>query len=265
MNIINDKKLSLIAKLIISYVLLLDFAFLFYVFNTDPSSDQTSRGAVFTNLLVWTATLYAPIAAYFFYDSWKEQKSYDLEREQLSNALNQLSKISTDLYKSRSDIHQISKVATQIVYVPSYLKRKEFDYVHELFTLYSFINNYSQITNNEDLIKLYNKLEKGCYNFYSTKKNILNHYKKYMKKLKEIDPSLVGSLAQCRSYDSSKSNIREEIIKITTITEEEQKYELKDKNGELLDTKKIKPYDLVNELIILTNSLIKECNTKSLP
>ena len=73
MIIINDKKVSLIAKLIISYLLLLDFAFLFYVFNTDPGSDQTARGAVFTNLLVWTATLFTPIAAYLFYDSWKEQ------------------------------------------------------------------------------------------------------------------------------------------------------------------------------------------------
>lgn len=223
-------------------------------------------GALIANVLTGGVTLFAPIAAYYLLTDWKNQKKYDLEKEQLSLALTQLTKISTDLYKSRSDIHQISKVDKQIVYVRSYLKRKEFDHVHELFTLYGYINNYCLIKNKDDLKERYNDLEKLCYKFYGTKKNILHKYEKYLEKLDEIDPTFIDSLEFNKNYDEiSQSSVTEEIDLILKITDFEQKYTLKDINECVLKEVLLKPYDLVNQTIDLTNSLIKECNTKILP
>lgn len=211
-------------------------------------------------------SILAPLFAVYLYSDWKDQKRYDLEKEQLSLALTQLTKISTDLYKSRSDIHQISKVDKQIVYVRSYLKRKEFDHVHELFTLYGYINNYCLIKNKDDLKERYNDLEKHCYNFYSTKQNILHKYEKYLNKLDEIDPTFKESLEFNKNYDEIlKQSVISEISSILLITDFEQKYTLTDINECVLKEVLLKPYDLVNQTIDLTNSLIKECNTKILP
>lgn len=74
MVLINDKKLSLIAKLLIAYILLLDFAFLIFALTAVPSTDVASITA---SLLGWTATLFAPIAAFIFYDSWKDQNLHN--------------------------------------------------------------------------------------------------------------------------------------------------------------------------------------------
>lgn len=211
-------------------------------------------------------SLLAPLFAVYLYSDWKDQKRYDLEKEQLSFALTQLTKISTDLYKSRSDIHQISKVNKHIVYVRSYLKRQDFDHVHELFTLYGYIKNYCLIKNNDDFKKLYNNIEKHCYNFYGTKKNILHKYEKYLNKLDEIDPTFKDSLEFSKKYGQiPKSSVNEEILTILQITDLEQKYTLTDINDHELKTSFLKPYDLVNQTIDLTNDFIKKCNTKILP
>jgi hypothetical protein len=86
----NIKRFELIVKLIISYLTLLAFIILFYSFNTNPASagnDLNAKGAVFSNLLVWSATMFTPVAAYFFYDSWKEQYNHSVYSKQIQEVL----------------------------------------------------------------------------------------------------------------------------------------------------------------------------------
>lgn len=131
MSIINDKKLSLIVKLIISYVILLDFVFLFYVFNTDPSSDQTARGSVLTNLLVWSATLFTPIAAYFFYDSWKDQKNYELNKEILLEVDTILYSIYEELGKNSRRVETLKEINNYKVILEKHGENKKFIHAKE--------------------------------------------------------------------------------------------------------------------------------------
>ena len=76
---IKISSLGLVAKLIVilSYLILVT-TIIFVVVNLllDISIDSGIIGA-YTNLLVFNATLFTPIAAYFFYDNWKDQRKYE--------------------------------------------------------------------------------------------------------------------------------------------------------------------------------------------
>lgn len=76
---IKISSLGLVAKLIVilSYLILIT-TIIFVVVNLllDISIDSGIIGA-YTNLLVFNATLFTPIAAYFFYDNWKDQRKYE--------------------------------------------------------------------------------------------------------------------------------------------------------------------------------------------
>ena len=116
MILINDKKLSLIAKLIITYLLLLDFAFLIFALTASPSTDVAS---VTASLLGWTATLFTPIAAYFFYDSWKDQKNYDLKKELLIQVSNLVSTQYIKIAEPAKKIKRLEEINTTQITISS--------------------------------------------------------------------------------------------------------------------------------------------------
>lgn len=151
--IINDKKLSLIVKLFISYGLLLNFAFLFYVFNTDPSSDQTARGAVFTNLLVWTATLFTPIAAYFFYDSWKDQKNYDLKKDLLIQVSNLVSTQYIKIAEPTQKFKRLKEIDTTQITISSGDGIKTYYEIRLLNEIYVLLKTYEEFSQDSSLME----------------------------------------------------------------------------------------------------------------
>ena len=115
----NIKKFELIVKLIIAYSTLLAFIILFYSFNTNPASignDLNAKGAVFSNLLVWSATIFTPIAAYFFYDSWKEQYNHSIYSKKIQEVSDayvavfyKMLTIDNKMLKLKFDIASLSK------------------------------------------------------------------------------------------------------------------------------------------------------------
>lgn len=205
MNIIDDKKVSLIAKLIISYALLLNFAFLFYVFNTDPGSDQTAKGAVLTNLLVWTATLFTPIAAYFFYDSWKEQKNFETDLELLKECDENLIRFKKDLdficYKIIKIYNEYEKNKNYYIAHSIYKKDLELESKY-LDDFYIHINRYLDFHKDKDFSLLVNEYyEISNEILYINKDFVIEIYKPIYNEIKKysnvelVDSTLLISFA----------------------------------------------------------------------
>ncbi len=229
MVIINDKKISLIAKLIISYLVLLAFAFLFYVFNTDPSSDQTARGAVFTNLLVWSATIFTPIAAYFFYDSWKDQKNYELKKELMIKLSELVSTQYIKITKYARMADRLKHVKEYEIRLPSFYKSKhsyDSDLLNEIF---SILEIYEGFSSDSSLKKYKNTFDTSAFALSVYLKNIEKKYEEYAKKLElDLDLSEISS----RSYtEERRKKVEPCIIYIELEMDKKLDFETIDDNG----------------------------------
>lgn len=160
----NIKKFELIVKLIIAYSTLLAFIILFYSFNTDPASvgnDLNAKGAVFSNLLVWSATIFTPIAAYFFYDSWKEQYNHSIYSKQVQEVLDayvavfyKMLTIDNRMLKLKFDIASLSQ---SIAYKYSLESEKIASHREILINFEGDMNN-DLIDIREDLSKILQKV-----------------------------------------------------------------------------------------------------------
>lgn len=229
MIIINDKKVSLIAKLIISYLLLLDFVLLFYVFNTDPGSDQTAKGAVFTNLLVWSATLFTPIAAYFFYDSWKDQKNYELKKELMIKLSELVSTQYIKITKYARMTDRLKQVKEYEIRLPSFYKVKhsyDSDLLNEIF---SILEIYEGFSNDSSLKKYKDNFDNSAFSLSIYLKNIEKKYEDYAKKL---ELNLDDSGVQSKSYTvESRQKVERCIIYIEIEMNKKLDFETTDING----------------------------------
>ncbi|EHU1490314.1 hypothetical protein A1Z75_RS08465 [Acinetobacter baumannii] len=84
------KKIDLIAKLIITYIVILAFCFLLYVLVVLPTTGAEKVNAII-GLLGWSATLFAPVAAFILINNWKEQIKHEKALECLTGIYNEIS------------------------------------------------------------------------------------------------------------------------------------------------------------------------------
>ncbi|MDC4739982.1 hypothetical protein NQ810_18935, partial [Acinetobacter baumannii] len=77
------KKIDLIAKLIITYIVILAFCFLLYALVVLPTTGAEKVNAII-GLLGWSATLFAPVAAFILINNWKEQIKHEKALECLT-------------------------------------------------------------------------------------------------------------------------------------------------------------------------------------
>lgn len=99
-----NKKINLIGKLSITYAFLLSLCFLFYALIVLPETGAEIVNAK-VGLLGWSATIFAPIAAYFLLDSWKDQTKYNAKLDLLTKMVDELFQLSTniDLIRNNPD------------------------------------------------------------------------------------------------------------------------------------------------------------------
>ncbi|ENW61761.1 hypothetical protein [Acinetobacter baumannii] len=105
-------KFELIVKLFLSYIFLLLLCFLFYALIVLPVTEAEKVNAII-GLFGWSATIYAPIAAYILLDNWKAQNHYTViiniiiemldEIENFSKAITTLR--NTDIYDPLFENH----------------------------------------------------------------------------------------------------------------------------------------------------------------
>ncbi|WP_151676789.1 hypothetical protein [Acinetobacter nosocomialis] len=191
------KNSALIFKLISSYLLILIICIILYYFLFTPLN-PTDTINVKIGILSWSASFYAPIAAYFFFDSWKLQikeqrkemfilnylKEIESIRDFLSSIilyeseLKDLNLITNKLSTTRKNINPKHLETSKILKI--YLKDNELNkLIDEEF------NNRSKLISNylNDLKEAYlSKNDEDLQNFhkkYSTdkfKEGIIIHY-----------------------------------------------------------------------------------------
>lgn len=97
-----DKKIDLIAKLFITYIFILALCFLVYSLVVLPTSGAEKVNAII-GLLGWSATIYAPIAAFFLLHNWREQVFHERSFDALTTAYTLIGKIHSSVIKLKMD------------------------------------------------------------------------------------------------------------------------------------------------------------------
>ena len=142
----NTQKKKLLTNLTISFLILFSVCLcVALIINLKFSQDCAT---VITAMLGVCATLYAPIAAFFLYDSWKEQKQYDIEKQYAEEAFKLVAHINNAIsreyysFKSiKSDLF-VHLVALNVLYD----KISDVNYSEKLYDLeaiFELINDIS--------------------------------------------------------------------------------------------------------------------------
>jgi len=155
---------ELITTFIIGYLILLSICILLYFIFTNLVdlkffSDKFDQATIITNLLIWSATLYAPVVAYMVLDSWREQTN----KQMLSNEAKELWKKFVDIDKDSHDIYFHYK---KIQETADYLELATTEYFKEIKKLQKKIDDslvdfhyFKELSNNtDDISTLYLEL-----------------------------------------------------------------------------------------------------------
>ncbi|EMN2536881.1 hypothetical protein RZ964_002529 [Acinetobacter baumannii] len=138
---------SRLVALFLLYIFLVAVGFFVYaVIIGKPGVGE--RGATIAGILGWTATLYAPVAAFFIIDVWKDQVKHQKALDHLSNAYSLVGKFNTTLQRLRLDrsYSHLGRIynKTRFLELQEYLLKLEvqfFDQVNILITIYDDIQN----------------------------------------------------------------------------------------------------------------------------
>lgn len=209
MVLINDKKLSLIAKLLIAYILLLDFAFLIFAFTASPSTDIAS---VTASLLGWTATLFTPIAAYFFYDSWKDQKNYDLKKELLIQVSNLVSTQYIKIAEPAKKIKRLEEINTTQITISSIDGINNCYQLSLLNEIYVLLKTYEEFSQDASLMEYKDAF---CDKAFQLERFLIEIEKKYRNycEVLGLDNNVNCTKRECYKGDS-KTQVQQDINEI---------------------------------------------------
>lgn len=193
-------KQNLTVTLTIIYLALLALCIAFYAIIQMYVTDKSTA----TNLMIWSATLFAPIGAYFVLLQWKEQKRIE-----------ELSILAKNIYKrfnsNFSNIHRISNLVSDLLerdeHTIEYVKNLEEEELERFFKIEAeddliefmdIINNselaediYTFIASTGGLMMILKIYKKDIYSKYSlltleNNKDILDRFKKIKNDLKSI-------------------------------------------------------------------------------
>lgn len=97
-----SKKFELIIKLFLTYICLLALCLIFYTLIVLPTNGAEKVNAII-GLLGWSATIFAPIAAFYLIDNWKEQTKYNEQLSTLSSMIDETMFLVKNLSEHRTD------------------------------------------------------------------------------------------------------------------------------------------------------------------
>lgn len=133
----KEKKKKLLTNLVSSFLTLLSVCLLIaLLINLRFHQDCAT---VIVGMLSVCATLYAPVAAFFFYDSWKDQKKYDLNKELLLEIDNILYSIYEEIGKHSRRAKTLKKVENEKVQLEKSLETRQLHFHKEINDLYQKI------------------------------------------------------------------------------------------------------------------------------
>lgn len=224
-----DKKISFIAKLIIVYVVLLVICFLVYSLVVLPTNGAEKVNAII-GLLSWSATIFAPIAAFFLLDNWKEQKRFELKKEYIALTLHDLRKLNSNLINMLTQISNIESTEYKLVIVSSYLDSERLSNINLIHNIYSNLKVYSHLSNHTEIDEIFYGFEQHNYfveiYYKEVIKRYFNYFNQFTKDRLSANVNNIGNLDINRAYVGNESDsIKNHVIYIKEYISKPQKYQ----------------------------------------
>lgn len=118
-NLSSSHLAESVCLFLIIYIILFIVSFLIgQILNIQFITEEHNRASVISNMFVWSATLFAPLAALLLINSWKSQKIYEVQKEVSMTFLNSILNIASlaeelhalcKEFQSPSDIQEFGK------------------------------------------------------------------------------------------------------------------------------------------------------------
>lgn len=192
------KKIELVAKLTITYIVLLAFCFLLYTFVVLPTKDAEKINAII-GLLGWSATLFAPVAAFILINNWKEQVKHEKALECLTGLYNEISQLHFTIFylkkNNKPDEIKIQFNSMNLEEFINYSKDviKEFEEIQR--SISKTYNNIGTLTSQYKLIfqkddDRFEYILDNYFKIYWTLLNIINDYVNFYINAKKINKKI---------------------------------------------------------------------------
>lgn len=225
------------------------------IYNTTPNDIP----AVISNMFVWSATLITPIIAILLINSWKSQKSYEVEKEYASLILNDLHPILISLVRIKNIIINIKTVDQNLVLFEKYLIPIDINLRHESAKTYSNIKIYSKISDNKYVLDRHSRLEHHCIRIAGIYEHLINNdYKKYYNEVITAYPEYIENEKKpnfCENYSDEKS-FRISILRIRSTLNSAVNIEVHDPKTE--ETLNYGEYKSFEELLEATRKILED-------
>lgn len=222
----TDKK-ELTTNLISSFLILLSCCLLVALLIN--LRFQQDCATVIVGMLGVCAALYAPIAAFFFYDSWKEQKNYELKKELLVKLSELLSIQYLKIMKHARRADRLKEIENSEICIPNFNEAKscyDTDLLNEMF---SILKIYEAFTDNKSLMQYKENFDNHAFELETFLKNIEFHYSKYYQIL-EINIESNNTLTKTYRPER-KEKVKFNIMNIKNSMEKEVEFENTDDEG----------------------------------
>ncbi|MDO7442085.1 hypothetical protein Q5X54_17525 [Acinetobacter baumannii] len=191
----------------------------------------------FVGLLGVGATLFGGYMAIYLFTDWREQKQFELEKEKLDKILEYLGQIHSDIVFLRSDIILLNKVSENFTYYPKIAEKRNPEIDQLLFNMFTEIKIYSVLAGNDELVDLYNILEKICFLVFGIQEDFVKkEYRGYLECIyKEKIEDKINLDGYNRNYRAEeKFKLGSYIVMLGLNLETQLKRRIADKDGNLI-------------------------------
>lgn len=202
---------ELIATFIIGYLILLSICiFLYFIFanlvDLKFFSEKFDPATIMTNLLMWSATLYAPMIAIFLFSDWKDQHNKLFHSERALELISLLKKLNKD----------ISLINITINYIKDYEKEKA---ELEEKRLYIYVINKISDPNRDNKENYDPNIDKRLHFVTDAINNYLAKVKDEFNKILELAYEIDQGLGYYISYTEKNSEEITDIIEILEVVD----------------------------------------------
>ncbi|MEQ1307736.1 hypothetical protein [Acinetobacter bereziniae] len=173
-----DKKIDLLGKLFISYSVILAVCFLFYSLVVLPITGAEKVNAII-GLLGWSATIFAPIAAYFLLDSWKDQEKFKRTIEFYEFGIE-------SIHKSIANLNKLQDKYNVVLIGIEFAENSDQSFISK------FKSRFNQHKKNQELEKFLTDRENLVFDSYLHTFELLNKYASDYLKVMDSDEKLQG-------------------------------------------------------------------------
>lgn len=216
-------------------------------------------------ILVGIFTVYMAVN---LFNTWTDEKKYDVNYEQIYKILEYLTTIQANLFIFRNNIHNLKSIRANkiILYDPKYLEL-DLSFIQEsTFRISSHAINYKLLTSNQELEEKYKELEMLLLVIpimnYEIKKRYIKYYKQIEVSIDQVKDNKGISYIEKKDFiDFNYEDIMENEVKLITYVENKGNFYIKNnETNEIKESLDLTPYDLIKLTLNKVQDFIELCN-----